>query len=414
MEIPKISQNTKKLTLIILGLLIILLLLIVIISSSIKGDHNKRCKELYNNVSQYTDGYMTLNQLYPVINGDSYTLSLDDIEGTIYFGDNEVSGTVTYTKYNDQTIKTFELENCKYCEADWEDETEKYNEKAINVDVIPYFNYYDVSYYNSKWSEWINFDDINVEPTDGVNLPLNSKDLPKIPESAIIEEIVKEDTLYYRYRDSKWKFYKNNIPYSGLSSEQPIGYTNKDNATETLTEVTDWSMDYPEEKEYRTINSKTAYRWYYEENGEKIYWNDGQYWPEQPDNKYTEKSKEKVTMYRYYDKMWKWYNGNTKRQYSSYMTTGTSSYIYKDEDLVDYTDWSKYYPTSQVNSNNSSYRVEEVKTHSRYLIKYKMLSLLKFDEYKTKQELQIETGKTLYQLATDKSIQIDVNFKFRY
>ena len=248
----------------------------------------------------------------------------------------------------------------------------------------------------------------------GVNLPIDLKSLPEIPAEAKIVEYVKEDKTYYSYRDLLYKWYKNNVQYSGFSSEQPSGYANKDTNTVVTTEPSEWSLDYPEVKSYRSISKKTGYRWYYQEGKNKIYWNDGAYYPTQPDEKYDKKSKETVTMYSYTDKMWKWYNGNLKRNYSSYVRVPTSSYIYKDSDLYQYTKWTSYKDSSSLNDENRSYREEVTKTYSRYMIKYRVLSFAKLDKPVSQEELEKATGKTLEQLMNDQNIYVETTFKFKY
>ena len=88
---------------------------------------------------------------------------------------------------------------------------------------------------------------------------------------------IRETKTYYSYRDKKWKWYKNDIKYSDYSSTQPAGYKNKDKATLKNTELSEWSLDYPEEFEYRHISTKTGYQWYKKEGKEKVYWENGKY-----------------------------------------------------------------------------------------------------------------------------------------
>lgn len=412
--VTKFKKMNKKLLMLIFIFILIVIVIITFIVGSVNKKKNNMCKELYNDVSVKIEEYLTFNNLFPTLQGDYVIVDLNQLE-PIYFNDEQISGTVKYTKYNDIYIKTYNLENCGHCSSKkFGKETSEYNEKRVNMDVVTYYNYYDAATYNSYWTKFIEPEKISSEQTMGVNLPIDVKTLPKISDEAIILEYIKEDKTYYSYRDVMYKFYKNNVNYSGFSSEQPKGYTYKDEKTVITAEPSEWSLDYPEVKEYRTINKKTGYRWYYQDGKEKVYWNDGAYYPTQPDEKYDKKSKETVTMYSYTDKMWKWYNGTLKREYSSYSKTPGSQFIYKDEDLIKYTNWSSYKDESELTAENKSYREEVTKTYSRYMIKYKILSFAKLDKAVTREELESITGRKFEDLMTDENLHVEVTFKFKY
>ena len=401
--------------LIVIGILILISIIIYLIISTVTK--NKNCKEINNTLLTNAEEYVKENNLLPSIEGESVTIDLSKLKEKISIDDNVCRGTVKYTKYKDEYVTTYEITNCGYCstKSKWKKETEKYVKNKKNIDVIPYYNYYETTTYNTKWSDWLPFEEISTEETDGVKLPLDEDELPSSPEEGIITEIEKEDKTFYSYRDKKWKWYKiANNNYSQLSSEQPAGYANKDTSTETYTEYTEWSQNYPDEKSYRYIQSKTGYRWYYiDENNEKIYWDSGNFYPEQPDEKYDKKDKETVKMYHYRDKMWKWYNGE-KRSYSSYSSEQPRGYNYKDEDLTEYSKWKDWDEESNLTAENSGYREQKTNIHSRYRIKYSMTSFLKLDSYLTKDEFEEKMGKTVPELMEDKNILIDIKFKFRY
>ena len=128
-----------------------------------------------------------------------------------------------------------------------------------------------------------------------VLLPLDLKKLPKVSEAANILSWEVEEKEYYKYRDKKWKWYINqNSQYSGFSSEQPSGYANKDRKTEIQAEQTEWSTNYPEEKSSRKISTQTGYKFYYEdEDGNKVYYNEGKYVPRINDDELREKYNKK-------------------------------------------------------------------------------------------------------------------------
>lgn len=401
--------------LIILGSLILIsVVLFLIIQGIIKS---KNCKEATQSILDIAEKYVRENELFPTIEGESITVDLSSLEEQVNVGKNSCQGTVKYTKYKDEYITTYNLINCGYCstKSHWKKETDKYLPKKQNIDVVPYYNYYETTEYNSNWSEWIPFEDISSIDTNGIKLPINQKQLPSIPEEGNVIEIEKEDQSFYSYRDIKWKWYRNpNDNYSPLSSEQPPGFENKDTITETWTDYTEWSLDYPEEKSYRSIQVKTGYRWYYlDENNEKVYWNSGVYTPDQPSRDYNEKEKDTVKMYRYRDKMWKWYNGQ-KRGYCSYSAEMPRGCNYKDADLTEYSSWSRWDETSQVTDSNAHYREERTNLHSRYRIKYNMITFLKLDEYVSRDDFEALLERTIPEMSEDPSIIIDIKYKFRY
>ncbi len=410
----KISNLAKKN---IKGFFIIIFVILFsyfVISSFIKGSRNKTCNNLRQEIFSKTDLYYNEFNLLPVLNGDSVTINLSDLNDTIVFKDYGVTGTVTYTKYNDTYIKSVNIDNADYCSTkEFGEETDKYDEKK-NVEVVAYYNYYEVDSYNSKWTDWYPSEKISTEETDGVLLPLNEKDLPYIPDNAVITEYVRETKTYYSYRDKQWKFYKNNIKYSEHSSEQPKGYAKKDEATKIQTEATEWSLDYPEVYDYRHISTKTGYRWYYIDGDNKIYWNNGEYSVESPGDEYEKDKENTVKMYSYYDDMWRWYNGDTKRVYSGYSSTKPYGYKYKDSDIVKYTNWTSYKEESTLTNSNKSYREERTDTYSRYLIKYDIYSFLMLDNYVSLEELESKLGKSYEEIDQDKSLKVDVIFKFKY
>ena len=97
----KISNVSKKN---IRGVLIIVFVILVsyfVISSVITGNRNRTCQNLRNEVIAATDMYMSENDLLPNLNGTSETVYLNDLQDSIIFKDYAVTGTVTYTKYND-------------------------------------------------------------------------------------------------------------------------------------------------------------------------------------------------------------------------------------------------------------------------------------------------------------------------
>ena len=411
-------SNSKQVIIKIIVIVVPVVIIIIIINLIISGVRNSNCYNIRKELSNYVDSYVMSYNLWPTINGDSVVINLDNVK-KVTFKDQVCSGEVKITKVNDEFIKTFYLENCNYCsasESDFKNEKSKYNSK-LNADVIVYINYYNVTNNNSPWSEYIPYEEISTEETNGVMLPLDEEDLPDISDEAIITEIVKEDKTFYSYRDKLWLWYKvNNNDYSDFSSEQPSGYVNKDKRTEIKSDYSEWSIDYPEEKSYRVISNRNGYRWYKkDDNGNIVWWNNAEYYPDMPEDGYKRDDDNKITMYRYFDYLWKWYNGEARGYYSSYSATPPSkSYIYKDEDLTRYTDWSGFVTYSSVNSDNEYYREEITNVHSRYMIKYKIRSFLVLDEFLERTEFEETLGRTLEEMSEDINVDLEITFKYRY
>ena len=402
-NLAKEISNSKQVFIKIIVIVVPIIIIIVIINLIVSGVRNNNCFELRNKIGNYVDSYVMSNDLWPTINGDNIVVDLNDIE-KVTFNDKVCSGTVKITKVNDDYIKTFYLENCSYCSVDsFSNEKDDYDDK-LNADVVVYINYYNVTNNNSKWSDYIPFEEISTEETNGVLLPLNLDYLPKISDEAIVTDIIKEDKIFYTYRDKRWLWYKvNNNDYSDFSSEQPAGYSKKDTKAETRTAYSIWSIDYPEVKDYRVISTDTGYRWYKkDENGNIIWWNNGEYYPDKPEEGYIIDRSNTITMYRYYDKMWRWYNGEARGYYSNQSSKPPSNlYKYKDEDLTSYSNWSSYKTFSSVDSSNSYYREEVTNVHSRYMIKYKIRSFRVLDKALERSEFEQTVGRTLEEMAED-------------
>lgn len=411
----KISNLNKKNIKGILIIIFVILVLYFIISSVITGNRNRTCKDLRDEVLLVTDTYVSDNNLLPTLNGTSTTVYLNDLYDSIIFKDYAVTGKVTYTKYNDEYIKTVELENADYCTTkEFKKESTEYdNTRNVKVEVT--FNYVTVNSYNSKWTSWYPSEYISEEETNGVLLPLDEDRLPDVPSNAIITEYVRETKTYYSYRDKRWRWYRNNVKYSDFSSEKPKGYTTKDTSFSMSTEATEWSLDYPEEKDYRHIRSTTGYRWYYlNDEEEKVYWNNGEYSPDSPGEQYVKDTEFNAPMYSYTDDTWRWYNGDTRRIYSSYSSTKPNNYNYKDKETLTYTNWSRFDDESTLNNSNKSYREERTDTYSRYLIKYDIYDYPVLDNYVSLDELESILGKSYEEINEDKSIKVQANFKFYY
>ena len=422
----------RKIGIIVTIALVGIVIVLLIISAIVKASHNKVCIPIEDKVINAAFDYAKANNLLPKNAGDNTTIKLDTLyqnnklnQSDITVKDNICDGSVKITKYKNDYIKTINLTSCGYCTSDkrygkWSKETTKEpSGKNMIVDVIAYYNYYTYEDYNSSWTKYLRSDLINKEISEKYNiaLPIEQKNLPNIPDEAKILKIEKEDKNYYRYRDKRWKFYINQGGnYTNyFTSEPPNGYPNKDDATLKYTSWSEWSLNYPEVKSYRTIESSQGYKWYYLKGKEKVYWNGGAYSVNQPSDKYNVKDKEHGSekMYRYRDKTWRWYNGN-KRKYSSYSSVAPKGYTNKDNDLVEYTSWTTWRDVSHVNDSNRSYREQEVDVYSRYRINYRMTSYMKLDKYLTLKEFEKETKSSLSDMLQQEKTDVDIIYKFKY
>lgn len=425
-------KKYRKIGIIVTIALVGIMIFLLIISAIVKSSHNKVCKPIEDKVIASAFDYAKENDLLPKNVGDNIIVNLNTLYKNNKLNQNEISvkdsvcdGSIKITKYKDNYIKTINLTSCGYCTSDkrygkWSKETTKEpSGKNMIVDVIAYYNYYTYEDYNSNWTNYLRSDLINKKVSEKYNiaLPIEQKNLPNIPDEAEILKIEKEDKNYYRYRDKRWKFYINQGGnYTNyFSSEQPSGYSNKDDATLKYTSWSDWSLNYPEVKSYRTIKSAQGYKWYYLKNKERIYWNGGAYSVSQPSDKYSIKDTKQGSekMYCYRDKTWRWYNGN-KRKYSSYSSVAPKGYTTKDSDLTEYTSWTTWRDKSYVNDSNRHYREQEVDVYSRYRIHYRMTSYMKLDNYLTLKEFEKETKLSLTEILQQDKTDVDVIYKFKY
>lgn len=407
------DNRKRRLLIIIIAALIIILITIFVITTRIQRKRNLTCQNLREKIILKADEYVERKELKPTLNGEQLVVSLRDLD-EIVFEDNYVNGTVTYTKYNDSYIKTVNIANAEYCNTKkFGKVTNEYKENK-NVKVNVTFNYRSVDHYKSKWSNYIPSFELMEEETMGVYLPLDSKDLPTIPDNAVITSYDIEKLIYYSYRDKRWKWYKNNIDYSDYSSTKPDGYTYKDEATKTKTDPTEWSIDYPEVFDYRHIQTKTGYRWFYMDGKEKVYWEDGKYSVDSPGEQYEKDKNAKAKMYSYQDDQWRWYNGPTKRSYSGLSSTRPSNFNYKDDSTLTFTDWSSYKPTSSLTSENEAYREERTDIHTRFLINYDIYSFEKSQSNVSQEKLENILGQSYEEIAANKDIKVEVYFTFQY
>ena len=77
------KMNKKKMTMLFI-IVIVIIILITIVLGLINTTKAKKCNELYLNISNVTDKYMKEQNLYPTLEGFSYTLSLNELDKVYY------------------------------------------------------------------------------------------------------------------------------------------------------------------------------------------------------------------------------------------------------------------------------------------------------------------------------------------
>ncbi len=423
------SFESKKILLrffFLIGTIVPLVLLGFIIYTAIQ---NNDCNTIYNHIKSATKDYLKDADKFPDIEGENVIVSVGKLYNEQYLSaystkNMTCTGNVKITKYKKDYVYTLNLTNCNSCTTtsrykNWSGELDYYPNKPI-VDVIPYYNYYERQTVVTDWSKFYEENELQKKKSKyGVRLPKKEEDiqskLPTLPEEAKIAEIQQERGYFYRYKDKVWKWYDIKGNYSGFSSEKPAGYANKDEDTLIYTEWTKYSLNYPEEKEYREIHKTTGYQYYYEEDGEKIYANNKNFVADEDidQNKYTMHEDQGVDMFSYRDSKWRWYNGE-KRKYSVTSSEKPDGYNFKDDETLVETNYSEWEPSSTVNDSNKTYRIEEKKHMTRYRYVYEILSAPVLKAPVTKNLFVEKVGISVPDFVVQDNYKMEVSYKFKY
>ncbi len=405
---------------IIIPFILIVLIIITIVT-------NNKCISVYDAIKKASLEYAQDQLELPDVEGDNIEINIDNLYSEQYLKssstDNTVcTGTVKITKYKETYVYTLDVKNCNNCSIDkkykgWSKLQNNYPTNKAIIEVIPYYNYYDRQVITTKWSDEYEESELSDEISDyGINLPLDSSKLPEIPPEATIVDVENKITYYYKYSYYKWKWYDIQGDYSDFSSEKPDGYATIDQNTERYTEWSEYSLDYPEAKEYRKIDTTTGYKYYYlNENNKKIYYNNGKYTPkdEVDTTIYKERDDEKVTLYRYRDRQWRWYNGQ-KRNYSNrYESTMPEGKPYKDDGL-EIIEASRNNWTTQRDTNLTDYKIEERKVKIQFRINYEILSLQALNQPLEKSEFESTVGENISKFNDREDKKMEVTYKFKY
>ena len=407
----------------VIGTILPIIIIIFIIVCIFK---NNECLKVYDKLKEASLEYIKDQGNLPSLEGENTSIQISDLYSNQYLSSTNTnntlcSGSIKVTKYKDDYVYTIDARNCGKCSVNqkyggWSAEQSSYPSGKAIVDIIPYYNYYEKETSYTKWSDYYDDSELSDETSKyGIKLPLEEDKLPAIPTEGKIKNIENDTTYYYRYRDQSWKWYDIEGDYSEFSSEQPQGYANKDEGSERYTEWTAYSLNYPEEKDYRTIQSTTGYKFYYlNGNGKKIYYNSGQYSAREDVNtdKYDKKDEDTTTLYRYRDKQWRWYNG-TKRKYSSLSSTAPYGKPFKDtetETLGNATNWD----ASIVVGESHDYRIIERKIMTRFRIEYDILSLKVLNKPLNRSEFEKKIKSSILEFASNPNYELEVTYKFKY
>lgn len=411
--------------LIVFGIILAIIVIFLIYSISKSASRQKFCQNMKETIKKASLKYAEDKEILPSIEGDYTNFSVDDLIKEHYVNkedltvkDHVATSDIKITKYIDDYIVTMDLDQAEYCSTvnkSWGRETEKYDKNKDIVSVTAYYNYRNKETNYTNWSSEVFEKDLKTkkDKTFNIYLPKAEDVLPEVPSDAEIQEIEVMKNVYYQYQDKEWKYYNIIGDYTNyFSSEKPNGYEKYDENTVRYTDWTEYSLNYPEEKEYREIQTIIGYKWYYMDGKKKIYYNNGNYTPEAP-KKYDQTEEETVSMYRYQDCEYRWYNGE-QRFYSGYSSTVLDGYPYRDDDLFSYTSLSALSKESSLNDSNRSYRVEEVLNYYQFRIKYDVYSLNILDTDLKKDEFLEKVDASLEEMMNDDKYDVKITYKFRY
>ena len=424
---PYVKKEIDKKKIMMIGAIILIVIFLVLIITNLvtKAKKNNACDKMENTLLDAAYKYASEKKLLPSVGGESIKVSSNDLLKEDYITNSDLTyeeevgtATVTITRYKEEYIKSVEIKNCGYCTSrykDWGKETDKYDEDKHVVDVQATYNYYDRATYYTKYTDYIESSEVSTKKSKyGTYLPKDEDILPEIPSTGVVVTIEQEQKTYYSYRDKKWRYYQNNnCAYSAFSSEQPAGYREKDKRTVKYSDWSKWSINYPDEKDYRVIDEADGYRWYKEVDGKKVYWKSGKYYPESPGKGYKQDTSKVVPVYSYTDDLYRYYNG-IERDYGGFDSEPSENYPYRDDDTMEYTTWSAYEDESSLDNSNRSYREERINVNSRYRIKYRITSVLHLNHYMQRKDFEKETGKTLEEMSKASNVILKTKYQYRY
>lgn len=423
--VDQLAKDKKKVrnTIIIVGVVISIVLFYFIFRNISRSSF---CKKMINTVKNAALEYGKTKNELPVDEGAYIVYSLEDLrsgnvlsEALITVNKKIATGSAKITKYKEEYVVTVELKNCDYCDTSkkkWSKELTKRGKKPVE-DVVAYYNYYHTTLNETDWTKWFRNEELSedISKKYKIRLPKSSTALPRIASDTEVVTIEQETKEVYRYRDKKWRWYNGGGNYTDFfSSVAPEGFPTFDKQTLIYTEWSEFTLTYPEEKEYRMIEKKTGYKWYKQVKGKKEYYKNGEYFVDiDVPKEYQRDSKQTSFMYRYRDKQWRWYNGASRR-YSSPSSIQPRTFPSRDDALLTYTSYSQWADASKMDASNSFYREEETETRYRYRIKYTFKSLPILKKEVTKELFEDELKQSLHEILSREDIKVDITYKFKY
>lgn len=405
-----------------IGAVVGIVVFVLVVVWLVNNEKNKECINLHDILEEYVILYLSSKEQLPNIYNPVVNLDISEVKSAGFINESEFSlngfnceGDVKVTFIGDMYLVTPNLTNCDYCTTDT-----KYGDFVDAGSVLPNKEIVDVKVtynYVTKTTNYTPFSNYYT-PSELEKNPFDSTDdvrFGNISDDAKNVIIIKDDKNYYGYYDKQWRFYKNDVAYSGFSSVAVGQYVNIDYMTQIETEYSQWTVNAIEEASYRTIQSSVGYRWYKTVDKQKVYYEGGMYLPKSdgPEG-YTMDDKDSANVYRYKDKMWKWY-ANDKRIYSSYVSVAPSGYIYKDEDLVQMSALKGYYEESQVDITNSYYRTEVIEVRSRFRLQYDLYSFDIMPSYVDASEfLMASGGLSMEDVYIDEGYDLVAKYEYFY
>lgn len=414
----------RNISIVVLVVLIVVFIAIFLYNKS----RNDKCTSIESRFMEAALKIAEDDEKLPALNGNEVTISSDEIKekgninrDDITLNENVCNGTVTITKVKGDYVTVATLTNCDYCTTDerygdFGDWTDTEPKEGDYVEVKTTYNYYTYEDYYTEYSKWIKEEDVETKKDKeyDIYMPINEDIIPDVPEPGELIAIEQDTKNTYSYRDKRWKYYANlNDNYSAYSNEPVAGYAYKDEDSKIESEPSDWSPNYPDEKDYRVIHRETGYRWYKEVDGEKEYWENGRYYPTSPGDDYIQDEEKEITLYSYVDDLYRYYNG-VERDYSTYRSEPLESRPYRDDETMIYTNWSMYRDESKIDSSNSYYREERINVNSRYRVKYRINSVLYLQKYLEKEDFEKEIGMTVEELNNTPNTVIRREYQYRY
>ena len=410
--------------LLVIGNVVPIIIIALLISTIIQ---NKKCINIYDTINKASKNYLEDQGELPSVEGENAIVNVGDLYSEEYIkssntDDTLCSGTVKVTKYKNEYIYTLDVKNCNKCSVNkrykgWSSILNIYPRDKMIVDVIPFYNYYEREVNATKWSKYYENSELEDEVSEyGNNLPIDTSELPEIPKEGKTVNIESDSIYYYRYRDRSWKWYNMEGNYSEFSSERPDGFVNKDEKSERQTEWSEYSLNYPEKKDYRQIDQTTGYKFYYvNKEGKKVYYNSQKYTAqsEVDTQKYTQRDQETATLYRYKDRQWRWYNGQ-KRKYSNYSSKQPKDYPFKDTETEMLGSPSSWSEEQKSDSETLEYRIEERKLMTRFRTRYEILSSLVLKTPLEKDDFEKKVGMSLLEFTSREDAKLETSYKFKY